>query len=282
MKSYEFKIDSSDLDSTNESLIQLWSSFLSNGKVGWNYRPYKIKNIINVGDVSINGYGDYNVQFRGKSKEVITGVIFEKHNRAAFTQDEINYFIKIDQKRHEIIKKSHWIALELEIDSLFGVKYFYPYFSTNLSIFCICEKHFIEFEFSAYSKEHLEERVLILIDKLTSILSAQTNSLIKIKEISILQKRTQTNLPFNSESQIDVDWIDSYPIKDHYFILPEYALKFLFLSIEFEDDMITKLLRSSHHFIHGLGLQWVGYMIRRKTREIIEMIIDDYRMPPTK
>ena len=99
MKQYEFNINSNDLQSTNQCLLKLWATFLKKGKFAWHYRPYKEKNTINVGDVTIGNIGNYQVLFISKTKQIITKVIFQKHNNIKFSEKEINYFNEIDNEQ---------------------------------------------------------------------------------------------------------------------------------------------------------------------------------------
>ena len=123
MKNYKFILNSKDLDSTNECLMKLWTSFLNNGKLGWHYRAYKINNIIDVGDVSINEHDSYNAKFLSKTKKIVTADIFERHDKKELENGEIDYFNKINNERVELSKKHFIMAISFKMKSIFGVRY---------------------------------------------------------------------------------------------------------------------------------------------------------------
>lgn len=258
MKSFEFTIVANDLKSTNDSLMRLWSSFLLETKIGWFYGPFKSNNIINVGNVSIHGYGNYNVKFRTKNRKVISSVIFEKQNNDLFSQNEIEFFKKVDTKRHEIEKQEFSVALQFDIDSFFGVKYIYPFSNDKIVIYSIEDKQFIEFDFYAYSKEQLYDEVIVVAEKILSFLSTQTNSLVNLNKVHILKEKTVLNKDIELKTQPNPHWMDEYPIEDSHFILPDYAIKLICSAISLEDDLPKQIFKSFHHFTTGLELNNTG------------------------
>ncbi|SHF46818.1 hypothetical protein [Chryseobacterium vrystaatense] len=252
MNNYEFKIISKDIESANEELMKIWSSILEKTKMGWQYSPFKTDNLINVGSVSIHGFGDYNVSFVRKTKSQITSVIFTTQ-KESITKEQSDFFEEINKRRSIILKQEFIIALEFDIRSLFGVSYLHPYQSKNISIYCINDKQYVEIVHNAYSKEQLQEEILLIVDKIISLLSTQTNSRFEHKKTSLLKERTSITVA--NKFQNDLDWIDEYPIENNHFLLPEYVFEALEKIPQSKNDSILKLLRASHHYVNGLKLQ---------------------------
>lgn len=252
MNSYEFKITSKDIESTNDELMKIWSSILGKTKMGWQYTPFKTDKIINVGFVSIHGFGDYSISFVTKTRSVVTSVIFTTQ-KESFTKEEFDFFEEINKIRNEILKKEFIIALEFDVTSSFGVSFLYPCQSENISIYCIHDKQYVEFVCSCYCHEQLNEEILLIADKIISILSTQTNSRFEHSKTILLNERTRISI--DNKFQDDLDWIDEYPIENNHFLLPEYSIKALNSIIDLKDDSVLKLLRASHHYVNGLRLQ---------------------------
>ena len=255
MKEYQFKFNSKDIESTNESLMKLWATFLNKGKLGWHYRPFKQGKIIDVGDVDIHGVGSYNVIFMSKTKEIITCVVFKKQNHESLTDKEIEYFNRIDRERTNRDKKEFIFAISLKIKSLFGVKYIYSFQNSFISVYCIDDKQYIEFTIRSYCKEQADEEVLEIAEKILDFLSSQTNSVIELEGIIPINKRTVLSKKISNMTQNNNEWMDEYPIHNSHFILPEYAKEILKKIIFDNSGELLTLLKVFHHFSHAIKLQ---------------------------
>ena len=255
MKEYTFILNSKDIDSTNKCLIKLWSAFLKNGKIGWHYRPWKNKNIIDVGDVSVHNFGSYNVLFLSKTKKIVTSVIFKKHNNENFTKKEISYFNEINNERFKIKEKQFICAISFKIESLFGVKYLYPFSNNILSVYCIGDKQYIEFQINGFCKEEVSEKIVKISQEISDFLSTQTNSVLKVDNITFLTKKTSLSKEIKNLAQQNIDWIDEYPIDNSHFILPKYAKILLEKIILKDNNDLEILLKVFHHFSHAIKLQ---------------------------
>lgn len=255
MKNYKFTLNSNDLNSTNECLMKLWASFLNNGKLAWHYRPYKEKNIIDVGDVSINENYSYNVKFISKTKKITTSVIFERQDNKILEKTEIDYFNKINKERVDISKKQFIIAILLNIKSDFGVRYLYPFSNEMINIYCIEDKQYIEFTLNGFCKEQVYENAIEFSQIIADFLSTQTNSIINVEKIIFLTKKTSLSKKINHIIQDDNEWVDDYPIDNSHLILPEYAKELLKLIILNEyKDKLKSILNASHHFLNAIKL----------------------------
>lgn len=255
MKNYKFILNSKDLNSTNECLMKLWASFLNNGKLAWHYRPYKIKNIIDVGDVSINEHSCYNVKIISKTKKLATSVLFERQDSKTLENREIEYFNKINKERVNLPKKHFIIAISFQIKSIFGIKYLYPFSNEILNLYCIDDKQYVEFTLSGFSKEQVSENAIEFAQVISDFLSTQTNSIITIDDITFLTKKTVLSKKIKERIQEDDEWIDDYPIDNSHLILPQYAkelLKLIILSDNTDKQLI--ILKASHHYLNALKL----------------------------
>ena len=255
MKDYTFALNSKDIDSTNECLMKLWATFLNYGKLGWHYRPWKDGKTIDVGDVSVHDFGSYNVIFLSKTKKIVTGVIFKKNNNEKLTKKEIDHFNKINDERFKLNEKQFIFAISFKIESLFGVKYLYPFSNDILRIYCIDDKQYIEFQVNGFCKEQVFEKVLETSQQISDFLSTQINSVVDVDNITFLTKKTSLSKEIKNLIQKDTDWMDEYPIKNSHFILPEYAKYLLEKIILKDNDELLILLKVFHHFSHATKLQ---------------------------
>lgn len=255
MKNYTFALNSKDIDSTNECLMKLWGTFLNHGKLGWHYRPWKDGRIIDVGDVSVHDFGSYNVIFLSKTKKIVTSVIFKKHNDERLTKKEIDYFNKINDERFKLNEKQFIFAISFKIESLFGVKYLYPFLNDILSVYCIDDKQYIEFQVNGFCKEQVFEKVLETSQQISDFLSTQINSVVDVDNITLLTEKTSLSKEIKNLIQKDTDWMDEYPIDNSHFILPEYAKKLLEKIILEDNNELLTMLKVFHHFSHATKLQ---------------------------
>jgi hypothetical protein len=254
MDKYIFQIGSNNLDESNDSLMKLWGTFLSKGKIGWHYRPFKWKSIIDVGDVSIHGFSTYNVKINLKTKKTINSIEFIRQSHEAFTDKEKDYFQIIDSERKNIKKSNYIFDFIINIESTKGVRYLYPFKYKDFVIFCIDEEQFIEFSVEGYCKDQASEMAFIKITHICDLLSIQTNSIFTLKKSYIAKSETNLSEDVEEKSQNDEEWIDEYPIENSHFILPDYAKKYIYENIIKKAEYSTPIIKASRHFLNGLLL----------------------------
>lgn len=255
MKEFAIEHITSSIDESNDYLMKMWSIMLNNGKIGWYYRPYKSNSLIEVGELSIHGLGDYFVEIKSKTRKSISGVIFRRHDEENISEEEKSYFNNLKREISRVKKKEFIYSAKINIDSQFGVKYIYPFKLEDFSLYCIKSDQFFEFTVFAYSKAHADELGFIMARSIMNLLSIQINSHIKLEKLSLLSSSTALSINVEKKDQIDVDWIDDYPIENDHFILPEYA-KQMFSDVVNGNKNIDVLLKSCHHFCNALGLSY--------------------------
>jgi len=259
MNEYIFEIKASDIKKSNEQLMQLWAIFLKEGKIGWQYTPYKNEqeNSIFVGFMYVHHLSiNYEVNFYVSRSNTVQKVILTRQDNAQITEQEREYLTQIDTERKKLKKQIFYVQVQFSIESFRGIRYFYPFMYQNMTMYCIDDKQYLDFAIKGFCKQQISEEVLELFEKIASFLSTQTNSTIEIQKVCFVKDLIKLEEGISSKKQEDENWMDDYPLLDSHFILPEYAKKLLCKIIEQKNSKdLNILLRASHHFKHSLMLQ---------------------------
>lgn len=243
------------LDESNDYLMKMWSVMINKGKIGWQYRPYKSDSIIDVGDISIHGLGDYSVKIKSKTRKTIGGLIFRRHDEKDISKEEKEYFENLKVEINRIEKKAFIYTAKITIESQFGIKYIYPFKLEDFSIYCTNDNQFLEFTVYAYSEAHAKELFSVKARLIADLLSIQINSHIKIEGFTSRSSLVTLSDQIENKEQLNKDWIDDYPIENDHFILPDYSRQ-MFLDIIKDSKNLDVLLKSCHHFCNALGLSY--------------------------
>ena len=256
MNDYIFEIQASNIADSNNLLMRLWATFLKEGKIGWQYTPHKQGSVIFVGFIFVHQLSiSYEVNFEVKADNVVQKVIFKRQDEKKLTDEEIEYLTKIDSERKLIKKQIFYVQVQFIISSFRGIKYFYPFGDTNMTMYCIDDKQYLDFSMKGFCQEQIFEQVLEIFEKIASLLSIQTNSTIEIQKVCFVNNLAKLEKNISSITQDDEDWMDDYPLIDSHFILPEYAKNLLKNIIaQTNSKKLNILLRASHHFKHSLML----------------------------
>lgn len=235
------------------------ATFLKEGKIGWQYTPYKNEkeNIIFVGFMDVHHLSIiYEVNFYVSRNNTVQKVILTRQDNASLTEQERNYLIQIDIERKKLKKQIFYVQVQFSMESFRGIRYFYPFMYQSMTMYCIDDKQYLDLAIRGFCKQQISEQVLEVFEKIASFLSTQTNSTIEIQKVCFVNDLAKLKEGISFQSQEDENWMDDYPLVDSHFILPEYAKKLLNNIIEQKNSKdLNILLRASHHFKHSLMLQ---------------------------
>lgn len=257
MKKYKFDIIASSESISNRELIKLWSTFESVGQFGWLYQPYKDKQSIYLGIVSITVSNEITVHLKMKTKKLVSHVIFSKSSGLDLNESEIAYLSNVDRLRKKIELTTFLATSKMEIKSDFGISKMHScrgeYFSISDDESNVYNN--LEVLINAYGETHCKELALKNNFEIADIISSQCNSLAIVSDISI--KRYESLEKINDGKHIeqrDIKWIDEYHKEDNKFIIPKYAIRMIDSILTEETEETSVSIRASHHFANSLKL----------------------------
>lgn len=174
MNEYIFEIKASNVKKSNEQLMQLWATFLKEGKIGWQYTPYKNEqeNIIFVGFMDVHHLSiNYEVNFQISRNNAVQKVVLTRQDNASLTEQERKYLTQIDTERKKLKKQIFYVQVQFSIESFRGIRYFYPFTHQSMTMYCIDDKQYLDFAIKGFCKQQISEQVVELFEKIASFLS---------------------------------------------------------------------------------------------------------------
>lgn len=220
------------------------------GKCAWQYMPYRVpqENLVCLGIMSINRESNVTVSVRYKKRGVIEKLEFTDGDGKELSIEMQKLINNVIDQVKEKYKQPNNSFVQFSVKSLAE---FSGYSTENFSIHPIgnCSSSII-FRVEGYDNKDRQYIGEIKRKRICDIMSVLTNL--------PLYSGSVGNNPDQHMEEVfweEDDYIDGYPIKNGYVLLPTYAISFIDMILcndkEVVDDKLYKLLNAAGHFHAG-------------------------------